>query len=1242
MNRARFRQVCETFEAARVVAPGDRDAVVRSLCGDDLDLAAEVHDLLRHHDADAEGDSLAADEASHADPAPGDELNGYRLIERLGEGGMGVVLRAQSPAGNEVAVKILHAHLGLSGRNRERFVREARLGGEVRHPGVVRVLDVGVAATGSRDVPFLVMELVVGQSLRALLDDLGVCSEDLCRHVARELADALAAVHAAGAVHRDVKPDNVLITRDHRVKLTDLGVAHVAGATDALSRTGAFIGSLHYASPEQFDGASRALDGRADLHALGILLYELATGENPFAGGDLATVMRRVLDVEPARLGERNPQVSTFFEEIVHALLEKDRDARFATAALLRDVLDDGEDSAWWAERRADLRAREQGRTRRVRVPRETALYGRSDELRMLDDALVAARDGRGRVILVEGEAGIGKSRLLDEFVARTEKLDVPPGFLCGGYAPSTAAGAAGAVLVALREHFGAPGVEDALAELLPDSPQLVAGLAALVRGDAPRAGEAPLSSDAAESAVVRVVQALAARRPLLLVIDDLHFAPVEGRALFRSLALGVQDHRVLLVGTSRPGLPERFVAGLTALPHVRRFTLGRLGARDLGRLLVDAFRSERLADELGWKLAQKSDGNPFFVFEFVRGLQEGGQLRRGPDGTWSTTGVIDDLHVPSSVLDLIEARLSEVSDDEQEILDVAACCGFEFEPALVAEALGAARIPVLRALGRLERRHALVRASGPRFVFDHHPVQETLYERLSPALRAAYHAVLGSAQERRALAEGMTPDHVRGAAAAQIAGHLLRGGAVVRALAYVHAALDHVEARSRDEAASLCQLALDASDSPKAAERLAILRRHIGNLEHLGRREEHEAALVEALDLARGEEDRDAILDVQARRGWLYATSGRPEEAEALLTAALQEARDEGRGQLVCKILGHLGAAAAESAHFDVARAHFDESLRMARERGDVQLEANALGGLGSAAWSLGDFATARVCDEHALELAREIGDRRREAVAVGNLGSMHTALGEYARSLELQRRRLQISREIGYRRGEAIASGNLGLAMAILGRPDEAIAFHERQIALCREIGHPRGEAAALVSLAAVHVGRQEFAIAEEVCRRGTEAARASGAGNLVSAGEQMLGDILSALGRLDESRDHLRIARELADTSGVAIESVIAVLLAARLPDGDAECDVESARSAYLEHRERLPFRVRMHAEHLMFRLTDDRVHLDEAWTRLQHLRDNAPPEYRESMMQMQPMHRAIAEDVERMEAIDRAEA
>ena len=290
MSAERFRLACEAFEAARTAPLAERDDVIASACAGDTELEAEVRDLLRHHDvgADALDNGVGAD----GRPVAGDVLDGYRLVERLGEGGMGVVFLAEAPDGARVAVKILHAHLGSSGRHRERFLREARIGAGVEHPAVVRVLDAGVASTDDREVPFLVMEYVEGQSLRALLDEVGRASEDLCRHVARELADALAAIHAAGVVHRDVKPENVLITDEHVSQ--GHGSRRRARLNDEMLPSSASTGAdssarIHYAARRvQFQGnRGEEIDARADLHALGLVLYELSCGVNPYlADGD--------------------------------------------------------------------------------------------------------------------------------------------------------------------------------------------------------------------------------------------------------------------------------------------------------------------------------------------------------------------------------------------------------------------------------------------------------------------------------------------------------------------------------------------------------------------------------------------------------------------------------------------------------------------------------------------------------------------------------------------------------------------------------------------------------------------------------------------------------------------------------------------------------------------------------------------------------------------------------------------
>src|SRR5262245_60829272 len=258
----------------------------------------------------------------------GGTLGPYRLDRELGAGGMGKVWSARVEGrvpgldvGALVALKVVHPHLLEAPGFFKRFLREAEIGKAVVHENVVRTFDCDAVMSGGAQQNFLVMEYVEGQTLRALLKDLERVPEELCRHIGREVAKGLAAIHAAGVVHRDLKPENVLITKDHTVKVMDLGVARIADETPRLSSTGAFVGSVGYAAPEQFGGKN--VGPPADLHALGLILYELSCSQHPYRARDFQSAMRKVLEETPRRLGDVNPQISPYFEELVHTLLAK-------------------------------------------------------------------------------------------------------------------------------------------------------------------------------------------------------------------------------------------------------------------------------------------------------------------------------------------------------------------------------------------------------------------------------------------------------------------------------------------------------------------------------------------------------------------------------------------------------------------------------------------------------------------------------------------------------------------------------------------------------------------------------------------------------------------------------------------------------------------------------------------------------------------------------------------------------
>jgi len=1082
----------------------------------------------------------------------GTRLGPYQILAELGSGGMGRVYRAELTRdaaglkrGAAVAVKVLHAHLLEREGFLKRFLREAQIGQTVEHENVVRCFDCDATLVNGQQQNFLVMEYVEGQTLRELLTELERVPEELCRHIGREVAKGLAAIHEAGVLHRDLKPENVLITPEHVVKVMDLGVARLEDEAVRLSQTGVFVGSVEYAAPEQFRSADGEPDGRADLHALGVLLYELGTGQHPYRDEDFSRVLRNILHETPRKAGELHPQLSPFYEEVVATLMAKDRRERFPSASRLSLALEQGEEGAWWTQRARALRDGTRRPLRRIRIPRDTALYGRQEDLARLQVLYEQARAGHGQVLLLEGEAGIGKTRLVDEFVGRLREQGEDLNLLFGSYPPGGAATAAGAFSTAYREHFGAEGLERTLAGVLPETPLLVPAFAALLSGGGAPPGVPSLTKDSLQTVFVHATRALAAERTTIVMIDDLHFAPAEGRALFTSLAVACPGHRVLLVGTMRPGLPRDWVADLERLEHAHRATLPRLGPKDLFQLLEDSFRSERLARELGMQISLKCDGNPFFAFEIVRGLREGQFISQQPDGTWVTTRIIQDIRVPSSVLDLVGARVADLDDQERNLLDVAACHGFEFDPSLVGSVLGLPRIPALQAFGRIEKRHRLVRSVGRRYVFDHHQVQEALHGSLNDQLREEYHAALGEGLEAGA---GPSPD---GTQCVELCRHFLCGARGAQALPYVEPALDHLE-RSHllDPAIDLAGQVLGAAGLLEGRLRLELLLRHAEHLHRLGRREAEEAVLQEARALAQ-EEGMGALRGrAELALGRLCFQTGRGKEALPHMQRALEIARrlgspaDEAGAHIA---LGHLRRV---QGRLEDARVEFEQGLALQRKAGSAVGEANACMSLGPVYAWLERHEDALAHATAALQIAHTLESPQLEAGANLNLGVVWRARGDVDRSVAHQERALELCHQIGDRTTETAATVNLANSLLTRRRLEEARVRFEQGLVLCREIGHREFEANALLGLGGVLLGLGRFAEALEQYRRQLEIVREIGdqVGELYAL--SAIGRSNLALGRREQAQEHgarcLALAREVGerDREAVALCELAAV--------------------------------------------------------------------------------------------------
>ncbi len=1069
-----------------------------------------------------------------------ERLGPYRVIGDLGQGGMGAVYLAEvdGPApglaiGTRVALKVIHPHLLETAGFFKRFLREADIGRAVAHTNVVRCFDCDAIRLEGDHHHYLVMEYVEGQTLRSLLDDLEVVPEELCRHVAREIAKGLTAIHAGGVVHRDLKPENVLITDEHVVKIMDLGVARLQDEALRLSQSGVFLGSLLYAAPEAFRGDG-VVDARGDLYAVGVLLYELATGQHPYRHEDAKVVIRRALDGEVRRAGALNPQLSPYFEEVVHTLMAKEPDDRFASAALLLETLEQGEASSWWEERAQALRERTRRPLRRIRIPRETALYGRDAEMDRLRRAYFDAKEGRGRVILIEGEAGIGKTRLVDELVRALEGEGEEMNVLFGSYPPGGAATASGAFSTAYREHFGSGRLEESLLEYVQPTPVLVPAFAALLRGEPPPTGAEPLTKDSLQTVFVHTTRALADERPTVVLIDDLHFAPAEGRGLFASLALAVADHRVLLIGTMRRGVPQSWVSGVERLSHTERCELHRLGPKDLARLLEDALQSKLLAAELGHEIAVKSDGNPFFAFEIIRGLKEGNFITQTSAGSWVTTRVIRDIQVPSSVVDLVQARVSDLAEEERDLLDVAACYGYRFDPGVVAEASGRPLVPALKALGRIERTHHLVRTAGRYLVFDHHQVQESLYAALIPQLREAYHAAIAEVLAR-AVADAPGPE-VEGRRQVLLVEHSLKGRQGAGALPHLDAALDHLEARWLNEPAlDLLERAIAIPEFLVGERRITALLRKNGRLEILGRRDDQKVVIEEAAALVDDATPRALALEIEIARGNLRHVLGDAAAATDILKRCLADAKAAGERKATATALGQLGNAVYSLGRYEEAREYYEECLAIAREIEDPLLEGMARGSLGNVHGMLGDLTAARSSFEELVRLSRATGNRRTEGAGNGNLGVVYLLQGDYEEAIRYLELRLDVAREIGDRHGEAHAIGHIGNSLRAKLRYEEACEYGERYVAITEELGDRQAQAMSAGYLGDTYLalGRHEEAMALYE-RQWTLALEIESPAAEVRAAHS-LAALHHRLGRLKESWEYHQRGREKAEASG-----------------------------------------------------------------------------------------------------------
>jgi DNA-binding CsgD family transcriptional regulator len=823
--------------------------------------------------------------------SPGSVLADFRIEDVVGRGGMGVVYQAvELSLGRPVALKLIAPHLADEEGFRERFVRESRLSASLDHPHIVPVY-----AAGEADgVPYIAMRFVEGVNLRVEIAAHGPLDPARAVGLVAQVASALDSAHERGLVHRDVKPANILISRHgagEHAYLTDFGVTkrRTSTRTEAGTGTGEWVGTLDYVAPEQLRGEE--VDARADVYSLGCVLYQCLTGQVPFPReAELATLWAHISDPPPSA-SEIAPEVPAALSAVIRRALAKAPEKRFDSAGeLARAALDAV----------AVRRSRPGGTGERTRPavraiqPRRAggALYDRERELGQAAGELDSALSGSGRILLVEGQAGIGKSRLLGELAGMAEER---------GFAVYSGCG------IELEREF-AYGVVRQLFEYslhrLTDEEHAslfhgAAGLAEplLLRPEEPRVGPKAGAAESAEDQVFAALHGLywfcaelTEQGPVLLAIDDADRADQASLRFLAHLAPRLEGLPLAVVIARRPaqaGAPEELLA------QIEQHAAGRLCPPPLSPTGSAAVVAERLGDgdpEFFAACHRAARGNPFLLGELCATMRADGVAP-----TADAAPIVARLG-PRNIAHSSLTRIGWLAPGARRLVQAAALMGQEAElrhAAALAELDLADAAPLADSLVEL----GVLASSAPlRFV---HPVVRTaILEDQPSGTRALLHA-----RAAQLLAGESAPGEVVCAHLMQstpaaddwVVGQLLRtargalehgapeaaASLLARALAEPPASgmraevlfeLGRAEAFGSDPASAVDHLRAALGEAHDRGLRDELVAELLSVLWHLGRR-------GELLDLARAELDRcDAEAEIESRR-----------RLEAALIAALK-----------------------------------------------------------------------------------------------------------------------------------------------------------------------------------------------------------------------------------------------------------------------------------------------------------------------------------------------------------------
>lgn len=921
--------------------------------------------------------------------APGSCIGDLTIEQMLGEGGFGAVYRALDREGRPCAVKVSNVAVErLRAPQLAWQQNEVEALARLRHPSLVNVMGHGTTAEGHF---YLVLELAEGIRLDQYIRDRKRVDSLEAVQIGRRIAESLAYCHARGVFHRDLSPHNIIITNPSTaaIKILDFGLAQVSEASE-LEQPALGVGTIGYAPPERFVDRGKARgavpSAKQDLYALGAILYTMLTGHRVFESRSRDDEVWQLITMNAPSVRAIAPAVPEPLATLISSLLEPNPARRFASAAALTTELK----SLYYQMLRGESGSVARGRGPTQRISDEAAFTGRTRELDELADAVDGVARKRGRAILVTGDAGIGKSRLVSEMLVSCVAEDT---VVAHGRARNVGESLPYA---ALREVLGqlatsllersphpSPTVRDVLATEGMVLGALAPELAELVpEGDADLSSFRLAGTDRVARAIRRLLAAVAADKMVVITVEDLHWADIGTVALLRKLLEEPPPPGVLLVMTARAGMELESCAGLSMLrlqplspAHTDALLLDLTGGAD--RATLDALKDA---------IPLLAAGNPLINTRVIRDLEQLGHLRYDGDGPHIDLAALQAHYTPpDSVSSMLERELVELSPDTLLILGTAALLGRQFRITELRE-LGLYETSDVHAAVNLAEQLRLCRANGDTCTFVHDTIRDYLIKTIPTDRVRDVHAAIARALD------------LRGATPAERAHHLEYAGDVAAAsAAYFAAGLDADRLHDPHGAARHLTRAFDLMvELPPAQRDPHQLGRQIHELVRVDSafgKPDDMLAVIERARAAVPDPSPDLAAAIHSSYARVYYVQGQMLKAAEHSAMALSTPDLDLRARSYhCLPANVVGRGHCVSGRFGSATELLSRGCRLAAEAGEYGELSHSAGLLSVAFGFTGQYALG----EHWIEECAQLAARLHDPIRIAASHVYRSALAE------------------------------------------------------------------------------------------------------------------------------------------------------------------------------------------------------------------------------------------------------